>query len=410
MSRKRLIITLLCAVAAFVFVFSAYARAQILEPKTVIVAGQTTGAGTAAINAALDNAVLAVMAETLPPEVFKQNFTHFAQHVLKDSGAYVQSYKILAEGAVSGGTHAVIEATVLPEQIKLGLENAGLLAQAGMLSSVAILVDANSVFNPEIQQWWRLTVLPDELALAANSIGNALGEQGYIYTPAAQAHQRASQAIRNNFAPLDNDLVVVGQALNADALILGSVTFTSRQDRSVMGNYHIRAVADLRIMEVSTGKTLCTVTAEGGAVSDDQDFGQQLAMMEMAQNAATELAKCLSTQAAPQVSAVVPEAYTGGVSKITVTVTGQDRKMSDFINFRQTVSSMSGVSDMKVNSMGSDGLRITFNYNGTTQMLMSNIADFNFPNYTAKMTENGKDFIKYEISTPDDVPQFEISE
>lgn len=411
MSRTKLLLSLLFAMLAFIFVFSAYARANQNEPQNIVAAAYVSvGAGESgqskAVNAALNNAVLEALAAALPEDVYSKNFSAFAAFVLKDAGAYVQSYKVLATGASGGMTYVLLEAVIVPEQIKRALNEAGLLSQVGFLSNIAVFIDANSVFAPAMQQWWRVSQLGDTLLLPTNTIGNALAEHGFTFLPAASTHQRAIQGIRNNIAPLDTDIRVVAEAVSSDAVVLGSVTFMSRQDRSVMGNYHVSAELNLRIMETATGKTLCTVTKEAGIVSEDQDLAASLALMEAAQLAAAELSACIAqTQTA---ATAEPEAYTGGPQKISLAVTGNNRNLTDYTNFRRTVTALDGVSGVNINSLSSDGMRLSFNYEGTAQMLIQRIADFNFPNFTVKVLQNGPDYINYEILEPDDEPQFEL--
>lgn len=411
MSRTKVVLSLLFAVLAFVFVFSAYARANQNEPQTFTTAASVSAAAgesgqTKAVNTALNNAVLEALAMALPEDVFSKNFNAFAPFVLKDAGAYIQSYKVLATGASGGMTHAVVEATVVPAEIKRALSDAGLLDQAGFLSNIAVFIDANSVFEPQLQQWWQVSRLDDTLLLPTNTIGNAFADHGFTFLPADGTHARAIQGIRNNIAPMDVDIKVVGDAVEADAVVLGSVTFTSRQDRSAMGNYHVRAVLDLRVMETATGQTICSVMKEAGMVSEDQDLAASLALMEAAQLAAEELSACI-TQAGTQ-TVTNEEAYTGGPQKISLTVTGKSGNLTDYTNFRRTVTNMDGVTGVNVNSLSSDGMRLNFNYDGTTQMLIQRVADFNFPNFTVKVQENGVDFINYEILDPDDEPQFTL--
>lgn len=409
MSRKRLIVSLFFALLAFVFVFSAYARAQNDSQNIIAAASVTVNQGenaqNKAVNAALNNAVLEALALSLPEEIFSKNFTNFAPYLLKDAGQYVESYKVLAVGASGGMTHAIVEASVTPGQVKRALGEAGLLEEAGFLSNIVVFVDANSVFITEPVQWWRVSHLDDTLLMPINTLGNAMAEQGFTFLPAEAAHARAIQAIRNNITPLDTDLAVVGKAVNADAVILGTVTFQSRQDRSVAGNYHINAILDLRVLEVATGKIICNVMQESGMVSDDQDLGASLALMDAAHKAAERLAGCI-TQSATKPADVAVETYTGEPQKITVQVEGQNRSLTDYTNFRRTLTALSGVSSVNINSLGSDGMRLSFNYSGTTNMLIQRVADFNFPNFTVKVLENGPGFVNFEILDPDDEPQF----
>lgn len=412
MSRTKLALTIFFAVLAFVFVFSAYARANPNEPQNIIAAASVNTAdnesGQAkAVNAALNNAVLEALAISLPEDVFSKNFKTFAPFLLKDAGAYVQSYKVLAYGASGGMMHAIVEAAIVPAQVKRALSEAGLLDQAGFLSNVAVFIDANSVFEPQLEQWWRVSRLDETLLLPTNTIGNAMADNGFTFLPAEATHTRAIQGIRNNIAPMDADIQVVADAVDADVVILGSVTFTSRQDRSAMGNYHIRAVLDLRVMEASTGKTICTLMKEAGMVSDDQELGASLALMEAAQLAAVELTVCIS-QAGTPTGTNPAEVYTDGPQKITMAVTGTGRNLTDYANFRRTVTNMDGVTAVNVNSLSSDGMRLSFNYAGTSQMLIQRIADFNFPNFTVKVLGNGPDYVNYEILDPDDEPQFTL--
>ena len=411
MSRTKIMLSLLFAVLAFIFVFSAYARANQNEAQNITAAASVNDAAgesgqAKAVNAALNNAVLEALAIALPEDVFSKNFNTFAPFVLKDAGAYVQSYKVLATGAGAGMTHAVVEAAIVPGQVKRALSDAGLLNQTGSLTDIAVFIDANSVFEPELQQWWRASRLNDTLLLPTNTIGNALADHGFTFLPAENTHARAIQGIRNNIAPMDADLKVVADAVEADAVVLGSVTFMSRQDRSAAGNYHIRAVLDLRVLEAATGKTICSVMKEAGMVSEDQELGASLALMEAAQLAAAELSACL-TQTETQTAATV-ELYTGAPQKISLNVTGAGRNLTDYTNFRRAVTNMDGVSGVNVNSLSSDGMRLNFNYEGTTQMLIQHVADFNFPNFTVKVLENGADYINYEILNPDDEPQFTL--
>lgn len=411
MSRTKLLLSLLFAVLAFIFVFSAYARANLNESQNIVSAASVSVAAgesgqSKAVNAALNNAVLEALAAALPADVYSKNFSAFATFVLKDAGAYVQSYKVLATGVAGDMAHVMVETAVVPDQIKRALSEAGLLSQTGFLANIAVFIDANSVFAPEMQQWWRVSQLGDTLLLPTNTIGNAMADQGFTFLPAESTHSRAIQGIRNNIAPTDTDIRVVAEAVASDAVVLGSVTFTSRQDRSAMGNYHVSALLNLRIMETATGKTLCTVTKEAGMVSEDQDLAASLALMEAAQLAAAELAACLTQT---QTAAVAePATYTGGPQKISVTVTGDNRNLTDYTNFRRTITALDGVSGVNINSLSSDGMRLSFNYEGTAQMLIQRVADFNFSNFTVKVLQNGADYINYEILAPDDEPQFEL--
>lgn len=411
MSRTKVVLSLLFAVLAFLFVFSVYASADQNAPKNITAAASVSAAAgeggqAKAVNAALNNAVLEALTVSLPEDVFSKNFNTLAPFVLKDAGAYVQSYKILATSASGGMTHAVVETTIVPAQIKRALSDAGLLNQAGAVTNIAVFIDANSVFEPEQQQWWRVSRLDDTLLLPTNTIGNALAEHGFTFLPAESAHARAIQGIRNNIAPLDSDVKVIGGVIGADAVVLGSVSLMSRQDRSAMGNYHVRAALDLRVLEIATGKIICLVMKEAGMVSEDQDMAASLALLEAAQLAAAELYTCIS-QAGTQ-TVTMPETYADGPQKIIVNVTGKNRNLTDYTNFRRTVTSMDGVSSVNVNSLSSDGMRLSFNYEGTAQMLIQRVADFNFPNFTVKVLANGVDYINYEILNPDDEPQFTL--
>lgn len=411
MSRSRVIITLLFALLAFIFVFSAYARAD--DAKNYIAAGSVTldrneGSFNRALSAAMNNAVLAALTDAVPENILSKNFSELAPFLLKDAGTYIQSYEILGEGNFNNTSNIVIEAAIVPQQLQNALQSAGLFAGGGSSSAnVAVFVDANSVFDPEMKQWWQVHILPDALLQASNTLGNAITEHGFNYLPAVPTHARATQGIRNNAEPQDADIAVVAKAVDADVVVLGTLTFTSRQDRSVMGNYHIQATANLRVLEVATGKTLCIISKNGGAVNEDQDLGASLALMEVTKLAADELAACINTAQIQTEQTGTTNTYVGESRKIAVSVTGNERSLTDYTNFRRAVANIEGISSVNVSSMSLDGMNISFNYEGTVQMLMDHIANFNFPNFTTKVLTNGPDFINFEISSPDDLPQME---
>jgi hypothetical protein len=308
-----------------------------------------------AVNDALVAAVGQVVMEMLTDETVVRRFQLINDSILADRDNYIQNYRVLAE-SVSGDTvRTMVRVDVAADRVSKDLSRLGLALAGAVYPRILFMVAEKNVTDAGFAYWWGEQRRPGR-TICEGAMAASLQATGFdIVDP---PNLSAPLGLPLN-AP-EADLVALAGRLGADVLIVGSGSAQAAPNTMGGTITAFEAVIEARAFNVRTGQSVGRTRQKAVVSAQDAVMGGRDALSGGGALAGEALARQVMTawQQDQDRSAL-----------IEVAVEGTGGHIASFVRLRTTISSLSGVKELKMKEMSADRAAMAVNYQGSTRSL-----------------------------------------
>lgn len=369
---------LLALFLLFTFHFSLFTPAFAEEAQTV------TAEGVAAIDdgnkaIARDNAlkdaqrkaVEQAVGTMISSETAVQNFQLLSDKIFSQSQGYIQSYKIVSEGAFEGTLYKVaIQASVATGGLKNDLGALGLLMQKVEKPRVLFMIAEQNVGQEFYSFWWygksEFKGQHYDMAASETALKEEFLAKGFNLVDSSVATGKIEVSNAYRIADLtDSGATSIAKQLGAEVVIRGKAI--AKEGPRTSGSNVATYIADISAsaLRVDTGG----VIASGRGHGVSRNISQITGGTEALERAAKELAEKMIDQITTKWTA---ETSGGGLVQLTVRGIGS---YSDFVKFKDMLQGqIRGVQAVYQRSLDGGTAVIDVEIKGTAQNLADDIS------------------------------------
>jgi hypothetical protein len=337
-----------------------------------------------AINASLETAVSQALLNTIPEERLAANFQVIGDTIFKQTDQFIQGYKVLTESN-SGKTYRVlVQATISMDHLTSELAKAGIAWGQKTELRVLICLAEKKVTDLDYQYWWgdmgqgELTIAPETVTqqLVAGGIEvvalntNTLGAIGY------PVELSLDQALE------------LGRQANANVVVIGRATAEEAPNTMGSALRSFRGSLEMRAYFIEDGEPVVHITQDKLVASNDYYQGGKDALNAVALQAGETLAQKLE------------EAWLGqgaGTASLELVVEGTGGHISNFVQFRGVLGTMSGVESMQLEQMMPDSAIMSVVYQGNARALAEALLLKSFDTFGINIVETGNRYIRLQL-------------
>lgn len=308
-----------------------------------------------AVNDALVAAVGQVVMEMLTNETVVRRFQLINDSILDGRDTYIKNYRVLTE-SVSGSTvRTLVQVDVAADRVSRDLSRMGLALADAVYPRVLFMVAEKNVGDAGFTYWWG-NQRQSGRSISEGGMAAALQATGFEVVDRPDLSSPPGLPLNAS----ESDLVALAGQLGADVLIVGSGTAVAAPNTMGGGIKAFEAIVEARAFNIKTGQTIGQTRQKAVASGQDDTMGGRDALSGGGALAGDALAR--------QVMAAWQQDQDRS-AVIEVTVEGTGGHIASFVRLRTTISSLSGVKELKMKEMSADRAAMAVSYQGSTRSL-----------------------------------------
>jgi hypothetical protein len=320
-----------------------------------------------AVNDALVAAVGQVAMEMLTDETVVRRFQLINDSLLSERDKYVQNYRVLTE-SISGATvRTLVQVDIAVDRVSRDLSRLGLALAGTVYPRLLLMVAERSVGDAGFAYWWgdrrlqRRTICEEAAAAALQKTGFEIIDLPDLNSPLGLPVD-ASEA----------DMVALAERLGADVLIAGNGTAVEAPNTMGGTLKAFEAVVEIRALNVKTGQPVGRTRQKAVVSGQDEVVGGRDALSGAGALAGDALSR--------QVMAAWQQDQDRR-AVIEVAVEGTGGHIASFVRLRTTISSLSGVNELKMKEMSADRAVMAVSYQGSARSMADALLLNTFTNF-----------------------------
>ena len=308
-----------------------------------------------AVNDALVAAVGQVVLEMLTGETVVRRFQLINDSILNERNNYIQNYRVLTE-SVSGNTvRTLVQVDVAVDRVSRDLSRMGLALADAVYPRILFMVAEKNVGDAGFTYWWGDQRRPGR-SISEGAMAASLQATGFEVVDRPDLSSPLGLPLN---AP-DSDLVALAAKVGADVLIVGSGSAVAAPNTMGGDIKAFEAMVEARAFNVKTGQLIGRTRQKSVVSGQDDVMGGRDALSGGGTLAGDALAR--------QVMAAWQQDQDRS-AVIEVTVEGTGGHIASFVRLRTTISSLSGVKELKMEEMSADRAAMAVSYQGSTRSL-----------------------------------------
>jgi hypothetical protein len=336
-----------------------------------------------AIADSLVAAVTQVLNGLVPPETLQGNFQAISATVLSRTDQFISDYQMLTE-ATHDNTHRVmVKATVSVARLKEALNQSGIYIGEKKYPRVLYCIAEKLVGQVGYHYWWSGQPVMRS-GLAAEIIAQIAKDKGFSEVPA-----RMGQTMEAYPPELSvPEAVALGQQMQADVVVVGQAVAEETPNTMGASLRSFRGTVAIHAYSVRNGRQVGQAQREAVVTGNDPDTGGRQALDSASHLAGEDFA------------AQVAEAWfsTGmSSSKIEIHVEGIGGHIADFVKFRGSLSTLSGVDSVERKEIQADAAVLLVDYQGSARALADALMRQSFDAFGLNITEPQGNIIRLQI-------------
>lgn len=308
-----------------------------------------------AVNDALVAAVGQVVMEMLTNETVVGRFQLINDSILVDHDKYIKNYRVLSQ-FVSGTTvRTLVRVDVAADRVSRDLSRLGFALAGTVYPRVLFMVAERNVTDAGFTFWWGDQMRTGR-TISGGAMAAALKATGFDVVDPPNLDSPLGLPLN---AP-EPDLLALAGRLGADVLIVGSGAASAAPNTMGGAISAFEAVVEARAFNVKTGQSMGQTRQQTVVSGQDTVKGGRDALSGGGALAGDALARQV-------MAAWQQDQDLSGV--IEVVVEGTGGHIASFVRLRRTISSLSGVKELKMKEMSADRAAMAVNYQGSTRSL-----------------------------------------
>ena len=335
-----------------------------------------------AVDNALTIAVGQVVMEMLTSETVTRRFQIINDTILSKKNHYIQNYRVITK-SVSGSTiRALVDVDVSVDRISQDLSGLGLAKTDAVYPRIVFMIAERNIQNENFIYWWGDKQLRNR-TISESSIAGAFQDDGFKIA-----------GIPDLASPLglpvnipEKQMMVLAKQLGADVLIAGSGTavFASGTHETTKA---VEAIVDARALRVKTGELIGQTHKKNVISNQEETTAANKALAGAGAQAGKGLARqVMAAWLHDQASSTV----------IAVAVEGTGGYIANFVRLRKTITSLSGVRELKMQAMSADRADMSVHYQGSTRSLADALLLKTFDGFSIDIFDVTQDAIRIHL-------------
>lgn len=396
----KLVVAILLFSAYTSLITSAYAQdTQTVTSEGVapIVEGNKSIARDNAVTDAQRKAVEQAVGTMVSSETVVQNFQMISDKIYSQSQGYIQSYKILSEGASEATVYKVtIQAAVSTGGLKNDLTALGMLMQKKGMPRILFLIAEQNI-GQQYVYWWDSAGGKSEhkaqqsnMGVAENALTEKFLEKGFNIV------DHSVQTMNIKLAPAfgvvditDSAAQTIGTQLDAEVVIYGKAA--AKLAGSVMGSSLLSSQANInaKAVRVDTGGVIASASASGAAVHSDELTAGNKALEKVSTELAEKLVDQITKKWGQEVS---------GSTMVQLVVSGITN-YAGLVRFKNELQSkVRGVQSVYQRNMSGGTAVVDIDLKGGAQSMADEIAMLDFKEFDINITNVSSNKVELILS------------
>jgi len=339
-----------------------------------------------AVNDALVAAVGQVVMDLLTVETVVRRFQQINDSILAERDNYIQNYRVLTE-SVSGTTvRTLVQVDIAVDRVSRDLSRLGLALAGAVYPSILFMVAERNVPDADFTYWWGDRRLLSR-TICEGAMAATLQATGFEILDPPDLNSPLSLPVN---AP-EADMVALAGRLGADVLVTGYGTASAPPNTLGGAMKAFEAVLEARAFNVQTGQPIGRTRQKSVVSGQDEVMGGREALSGAGALAGDDLAR--------QIMAVWQQKQDRS-AVIEVVVEGTGGHIASFVRLRTTISSLSGVNDLKMNEMSADRADMAVNYQGSARSLADALLLKTFSGFGIEIFEVTPEAIRIRLVNP----------
>lgn len=344
------------------------------------------GARNQAITNSLVTAVGLAVADSLPVDAMVNRYEKLNRQIYENPGHFVQDYKVLTESQQANRYRVMVQATVSGDRIQSELTQSGILQIQKPMPSVLYFMSEQSPENPFPHYWWGHN-MPYVNTAAEAAMTETMRGQGFrIVEHGPQVQLMVGQTVADTPEIAVAEAVKLGLVLHADVVVIGrTVAEKANYMGSDLQSYRGSIIA--RAYLTKTGKEIASVIKTTVTAAADQTAGSRDALQDVGSQCAGDLA------------ALIDDAWQKegpAADQIDIHLTGT-HNLANFVQFRRSLTSVSGVEDVQVKELKTDDAALGVSYRGKTRELADALMLNAFETFSINIHEVTPERLKIQL-------------
>lgn len=308
-----------------------------------------------AVSDALVAAVGQVVMETLTGETVVRRFKVINDNIFAQRDNYIRNYRVLTESVSGAKVTALVQVDVAVDRVNRDLSRLGLARAGTVYPKILFMVAEKNGADADFTYWWGDRSMRHR-TIGEEAVATTLQAEGFEILDTPDLNVPPGLALH---APAADMLALAGD-LGADVLIAGQSIVTLAPNTIGGATQPFEAVVEVQALNVRTGQPLGRGRKKAVISDRDEVMGSREALSAAGKLAGDVLAR--------QVLAAWQQNQDRGKA-IEVVVDGTSGHIASFVRLRTTISSLSGVRELKMKKMTANQAAMTVNYQGSTQSL-----------------------------------------
>ncbi len=364
-----------------------------------IVDGNTAIARDNAIGDALRKAVEQAVGTMVSSETVVQNFQLLSDKIYSQSQGYIQSYKVLSEGAAEATIYKVtVQAVVSIGGLQNDLAALGLLMQRKGMPRVLFMIAEQNIGQQYYIFWWsfwsggraEFKAKQFDMSVAENILTEKFLEKGFNIVDHSVQTKNIKLAPSYGVVDLtDNAAKTIGRELDAEVVVYGKAT--AKLAGSVMGSGILSSQANInaKAVRVDTGGVIASASAAGAAVHSDEITAGSKALEKVSAELAEKLVDQIAKKWGQEVS---------GSALVQMVISGIIN-YADFVKFKNAVQGkVRGVQAIYQRSISGGTATVDVDIKGDAQSLADGIAMIDLKEFTVNITNVSANRVELTLS------------
>lgn len=336
-----------------------------------------------AVNAALMMAVGRALSDLVSPEAMVGQFQGINETILNRTDQYVRDYKVLADATVAGTYRVVVQATVLVGRLKEDLRSAGIRLGKVPYPRVLVCVAERRAGEIAPQYWWSgRTALVENVSGA--TLSQTLAAAGFVVVEPGVGVSAGSNSSELSAA----EAIALGRQFQAEVVVVGAASADEVESAGQTTMHSYNANFNARAYRLSDGQQIAQSQKVVAAAAPENIAGGREAL----HGAAVQVGEDLSAQIG---GAWFKQAAVG--TRLEIVVKGVGGKIANFVKFRGTLNTLSGVENLLLKTMMPDQAILTLNYQGTARALADALIPLAYDGFTVTVESVEADTIRLKL-------------
>ncbi len=308
-----------------------------------------------AVNDALAAAVGQAVMEMLTGETVVRRFQLINDSILNQREKYIRNYRVLTEN-VSGKTiRTLVQVDIGLDRISRDLAELGLALAGAVYPRIVFMIAEKEVADTDFGFWWGDRQWADR-TVSESTMATAFQAAGFelIDPPVLSAPLNLPMGLT------EADMVALAQRLGGDVIVTGTGTATTATNTMGASIKAFEAVVEVRAYSVQTGQLMGRTSQKSVTSGQDDLMGGREALSNAGTLAGDDLAR--------QVLAAWQRENDRN-ALIDAIVEGTSGHIASFVRLRTSMSSLPGVTELKMKEMSTDRAVMAVSYQGDTRSL-----------------------------------------